>query len=50
MYVFFVPGSCRAVETELIIARGSESAHLKDGVPIFQILQKTKIRREETFL
>ena len=38
--VFFVPGTWRAVEIELIIARGSQAAHLKYGVPIFQNLQQ----------
>ena len=39
---FFASGRWRAVETEPIIARGSEAAHLKDGVPIFQNLQKNQ--------
>ena len=40
LYVFFVSGTLRAVEIELEIVRGSQAAHLKDGIVIFQNLQK----------
>ena len=39
---FLVPDTWRDVEIELIIARGSETAHSKDDVPIFQNLQKNR--------
>ena len=51
LYVFFVSGSLRAVEIELEIVRGSQAAHLKDGIVIFQNLQKNRefVERESFY-
>ena len=51
LYVFFVSGTLRAVEIELEIVRGSQAAHLKDGIVIFQNLQKNRkfVERESFY-
>ena len=48
---FFVSGTLRAVEIELEIVRGSQAAHLKDGIVIFQNLQKNRefVERESFY-
>ena len=38
--LFFVPGTSRGVDLFLELARGSQAAHLKDGILFFQNLQE----------
>ena len=48
---FFLLRRLRAVEIELEVVRGSQAAHLKDGIVIFQNLQKNRkfVERESFY-